>query len=145
MASKTIAQFLRKLDRMKEGVIREAEYALVDRVVKTHRKAVRNAPLDTGKLRQSIQLRVSSDRRSGFVTAGNISDNSRNYAAFIEFGTGTKVSIPKGFEAMAIRFKGTKRIIGMRAQPYLIPSYLQEREYLLNDIKRIIKNEVGRA
>ena len=144
MASKTIAQFLRKLDRMKEGVIQEAEYALVDRVVKTHRKAARRAPLDTGKLRQSIQLRISPDRRSGFVTAGNISDNSRNYAAFVEFGTGTKVSVPRGFEAMAIRFKGTKRIIGMTAQPYLIPSYKQEREYLMNDLRRIIKNEVGR-
>jgi len=144
MASKTIAQFLRKLDRMREGVIQEAEYALVDRTYKIHAKASRRAPLDTGKLRQSIQARISPDRRNGFVTAGNISDNSQNYAAFVEFGTGTKVSVPKGFEAMAIRFKGTKRIIGMRAQPYLIPPYLLEREHLLNDIRRIIRNEVGR-
>ena len=83
--------------------------------------AKQKAPVDLGQLRQSIgktTARIGYNRSFIFANAP--------YAAFVEFGTGGKVSIPKGFEQIAIKFKG-KRIkqINLRPQPYLIPSYLQ--------------------
>jgi hypothetical protein len=108
-------------------------------------QAKRRAPVDTGKLRQSIQARPFDEGYAVMVTAGNISDNSKNYAAFMEFGTGAKVRIPRGFEKMAAQFKGKKARVGVRPQPYLIPSYIQVgREYLQN-LRNLIKDyEMGR-
>jgi len=59
------------------------------------------APVDQGQLRQSIGKTTA---RVGY----NVSFVFANtpYAAFVEFGTGAKVAIPKGFEQMASEFRG---------------------------------------
>ena len=59
--------------------------------------------VDLGQLRQSIGKTTA---RVGY----NVSFVFANtpYAAFVEFGTGARVSIPKGFEKMASEFKGKK-------------------------------------
>jgi HK97 gp10 family phage protein len=48
--------------------------------------------------------------------------SAAEYSAYVEFGTGTKVSVPEGLEEFAIQFKGTKAVPGMRAQPYFFPA-----------------------
>lgn len=138
------ANLIRRLERLGRPAMQKAEHKLAQRLYKIHSEAVQAAPLDLGKLRQSIQVRIEEGRRSGFVTAGNINDNSKNYAAFVEFGTGTKVQVPKGFEKMAIRFKGRVRIKSMRAMPYLIPAFLRHKRLFVDDIRKIIADEVGR-
>lgn len=79
------------------------------------------APVDLGQLRQSIgktTARVGYNKSVVFANAP--------YSAYVEFGTGGTVSIPKGFESIAIQFKGKGiRKINLRPQPFLIPSYLQ--------------------
>lgn len=110
------------------------------------------APVNYGQLKQSIghtTARVGYNKSFVFANAP--------YAPFVEFGTGAKVSIPKGFEQLASQFKGKgsgnfdafldsikdwcrKKGIdeklayiiavsilktGVKAQPFLIPSYLQ--------------------
>jgi HK97 gp10 family phage protein len=61
------------------------------------------APVDQGQLRQSIGKTTA---RVGY----NVSFVFANtpYAAFVEFGTGERVAIPKGFEQMASEFRGKK-------------------------------------
>jgi HK97 gp10 family phage protein len=61
------------------------------------------APVDQGQLRQSIGKTTA---RVGY----NVSFIFANtpYAAYVEFGTGARVSIPKGFEQMAAEFRGKK-------------------------------------
>ena len=105
-------------------------------------EAMRAAPVDLGKLRQSIQVNPERNREAITITAGNISDNSRNYAAFVEFGTGRKVQVPRGFEKMAMQFKGRRQVQGMRARPYLVPAFNRGRVRLYNRLKRLA-NEVG--
>ena len=67
------------------------------------------------------------------------SGNAAPYAPYVEFGTGSGVVVPEGFNAFAMQFyvngKGT-----MRAQPYLIPAFIKYRKVFLNDMKRIAKN-----
>lgn len=82
--------------------------------------AKQKAPVDLGQLRQSIGKTTASVGYNRSLIFANTP-----YAAFVEFGTGGSVSIPKGFEQLAIRFKGKGiRQINLRPQPYLIPSYL---------------------
>lgn len=107
-------------------------------------RAVLSAPVNNGKLRQSILTNTSPDRNNVTITAGNIATNTRNYAAFVEFGTGTKVQVPQGFQKMALQFKGQRRTIGMRARPYLIPSYLIGARVVATKLKRLVRNyEMG--
>lgn len=94
--------------------------------------AKREAPLDTGMLKQSIVVELKDYNAS--ITA------NADYAAFQEFGTGTKVSVPDGFEYLASPFKrGNKR--NMKAQPYLIPAFLKEIQNYKNECKKILNNQ----
>lgn len=79
------------------------------------------APVDFGQLRLSIGHTTA---RVGFVKSFFFANAP--YAAYVEFGTGGKVSIPKGFESLASPFKGKGiRQINIRPQPFFIPAYLQ--------------------
>ena len=82
--------------------------------------AKQRAPVDLGQLRQSIgNTNASVGNNRSFIFA------SAPYAAYVEFGTGGAVSVPKGFEEIAIKFKGRGiKKINLRPRPFLIPSYL---------------------
>jgi HK97 gp10 family phage protein len=59
------------------------------------------APVNYGQLRQSIgntTARVGFNRSFVFANAP--------YSPFVEFGTGARVKVPKGFEQLASQFKG---------------------------------------
>lgn len=79
------------------------------------------APVDLGQLRLSIghtTARVGYNKSFFFANAP--------YSAYVEFGTGGRVSIPKGFEDLASPFKGKGiRQINITPQPFFIPAYLQ--------------------
>lgn len=63
-------------------------------------QAKRNAPANLGKLRQSIG---KTEEKGGFqakIFAGE------KYAPYIEFGTGTYVSVPPELQSLALQFKG---------------------------------------
>jgi HK97 gp10 family phage protein len=77
--------------------------------------------VDLGQLRQSIgktTATIAINRSLFFATAP--------YAAYVEFGTGSGVNIPRGFSDMAAPFKGKGiRIRNYPAKPFFIPSYLE--------------------
>ena len=79
------------------------------------------APVDLGQLRLSIghtTARVGYNKSFFFANAP--------YSAYVEFGTGGRVSIPKGFEELASRYKGKGiRQVDIKPQPFFIPAYLQ--------------------
>lgn len=76
--------------------------------------------VDLGQLRQSIgHTNATVGNNRSFIYANT------PYAAFVEFGTGGLVNVPKGFEEIAIKFKGRGiKQVNLRPRPYLIPSYL---------------------
>jgi HK97 gp10 family phage protein len=74
--------------------------------LKIQSDAKKNAPVNLGTLRQSIYLEseIKSEYQYKFTIGSKAS-----YAAYIEFGTGGKVSIPKGFQSYASQFKGKSK------------------------------------
>ena len=86
-----------------------------DEIVSNARQRV---VVDLGQLRQSIgSTKASVGNNRSFIFA------NAPYAAYVEFGTGGLVSVPKGFEQIAIKFKGKGvKKINLRPRPYLIPS-----------------------
>ena len=95
------------------------------------------APVDQGQLRQSIgktTARVGYNRSFFFANAP--------YAAYVEFGTGGGVSIPKGFSEMAAPFKGKGiRIRNYPAKPFFIPSYLEGIQQYPKTLLKVLEVE----
>ena len=101
-----------------ERAVREAEY-----------EAKQNAPVDTGKHRQSIV-----GEREGL--RGKLTANME-YSPYIEFGTGASVNVPPGFEDLAIQFKGKgKNTINLPARPHIIPAATKAGKNLKENIKK---------
>ena len=80
---------------IKEDVIDEINSS----ALKIESEAKRLAPVNFGQLRKSIALTKDGDLT--YSVAANAS-----YAAYVEFGTGGKVSIPAGYKTFAGKFKG---------------------------------------
>ena len=104
MASKiNISKLLSQIDSFGHDANRTAVAVTNSTAEDIANQAKLRAPVDQGQLRQSIGKTTA---RVGY----NVSFVFANtpYAAFVEFGTGARVSIPKGFEKMASEFKGKK-------------------------------------
>jgi len=100
--------------------------------LKIQSDAKKLAPVDMGLLRNSIVLEGQSGSLTYSVAA------LMRYAPYVEFGTGGKVSIPVGYAEYAAQFKGNRKVLGMRAQPYLIPSFEMEVPKLFTRLKNLI-------
>lgn len=101
-------------------------------------KAKNRVSVDTGKLKQSIYHKMDYSKSIGQVGA------TEDYAPYIEFGTGGNVAIPNGFDELAGKFKGKgKRKINRKAQPFLIPAFLEETQNLKQETQKIVEKYSG--
>jgi hypothetical protein len=99
-------------------------------------QAKTKAPKLTGKLRNSGTVDHTLDNSK--ISFGG--DAEIGYAAYLEFGTGGNVSIPAGFEDLAIQFKGKGiKQINIKPQPYLIPAFLTGSENYKKEVERILQ------
>ena len=90
--------------------------------------ATRRTPTDTGKLKQGFFIDISKKLNKSV-------GNSKEYAPYVEFGTGALVNVPKGLEGYAMRFKGKGiKKVNLPARPFLFNS---QRELLPKFLKRI--------
>ena len=99
--------------------------------------AQNRAPVDLGKLRQSISF--FEVEKSSYIVEAN-STGLAPYAAYVEFGTGGPVRVPNEMKEIAIKFKGKgDRNINMQPQPYLYPAFVKGRKQYLKDLKVLLK------
>ena len=120
---------IKKLD---EKLTKEVSNEINASSLKIQSDAKKLAPVDMGYLRNSIVL-------NGEIGSLTYNVEARMpYAAYVEFGTGGKVSIPTGYEEYAALFKGTRKVVGMRAQPYLIPSFEMEKPKLIKRLNEML-------
>jgi HK97 gp10 family phage protein len=97
-------------------------------------RAKKKAPKDTGDLIRSIISESPEKYRN--VTTANM-----DYAPFVEFGTGSKVSVQNGFQEMAIQFKGKGiKKINRKPQPYLVPAFLEVLPEFKAECQKIIQS-----
>jgi hypothetical protein len=75
----------------------------------------------------------------GGIKAAKIQDmvhevvSAKHYSPYVEWGTGTRVSVPADLRAYAIQFKGIKKVIGRYPHPYFfIQKPIVERELIAN-------------
>lgn len=129
-----LTRFVNVLNAYANDVPKKTKLAIKKAGVNLQTNAKNDAPIDTGKLRQSISLRVSSDGYEAAVSA------NASYAPYIEFGTGGSVQVPDGWQEIAAKFKGKGvRQINIKAQPFLIPNFNKEVETLKKELSQILK------
>jgi len=114
---------------------REGEQMVKDEIEGAGRqielKAKQLAPVDLGKLRQSINYSKTSNGLGAMVSV-NVS-----YAAYQEFGTGGLVNIPTELRELAEFYKGKGiKKINLRPQPYLYPAFVEGRKQLIEQLKK---------
>ena len=118
--------------KLKSNLLKDEVKAQVEIVGrKTSQRASNLAPVDLGKLKQSIYYEPINNGLGARITA-NV-----EYAPYQEFGTGGLIDIPKGFEDVAIKFKTGNGKISMKAQPYLIPSAKEGYQDLVKRLKKL--------
>ena len=97
--------------------------------------AKQNAPVDLGKLGQSIQAVKDTDT-SWTIEAGGV---LAPYAPFVEFGTGGLVEVPNELKEQAIKFKGKGiKKVNLRARPFLYPALLRGRVEYLEKLTKVL-------
>ena len=120
------------IQKLDEKLTKEVSNEINASSLKIQSDAKKLVPVDMGYLRNSIVL----DGELGSLTY-NV-EARMPYAAYVEFGTGGKVSIPTGYEEYAALFKGTRKVAGMRSQPYLIPSFEMEKPKLIKRLNEML-------
>lgn len=126
-----IKEALSALEDYKDTKTEQLETATQKATIDTERKAKKNAPVDTGRLRSSIH-------RTNNKLSGTVYTNVK-YAPYVEFGTGSEVDVPEGLEDYAMQFKGDGvRQVNLPAQPFLFPAWEVVRPEYIKDIKEIL-------
>lgn len=63
---------------------------------------------------------------------------NKHYAPYVEFGTGSTVSIPTGYEDYAAQFKGAGiKKVNLPARPFLFPAYFRNTKEMLKRLKKL--------
>ena len=96
--NKLIANFKKFAKEGEEETKKVTEF----KALEIEAEAKRLAPVDMGELRQNI-VAVADRKRKGLKWSIIA---FANYAAYVEFGTGKKVTVPDEFKDMAAEFKG---------------------------------------
>ena len=131
-----IDKLIGELKNYSEKVYTNIDNAMQESARNVQRQAIMDAPSDMSTLRRSIQVKpIKEETWSGYEIFSLLP-----YAPYVEFGTGTRVTIPTGYEEYAMQFKGQKEIVGMNAQPYLIPNFEMEKANLMANLKKIVTN-----
>ena len=96
-----IAKLEKKLKDIERNISVDIAEEISASTLRIEKQAKRNAPVNLGTLRQSIHA-TSKDKLTHYVEV------QASYGAYVEFGTGGKVSIPTGYETYASEFRGNK-------------------------------------
>ena len=119
-------EFIKDLSEETEGVAQEIAL-----------NAKQLAPHDLGDLKQNI-LATQQDALSWKVMANAF--GNAPYSAYMEFGTGGLVEVPKELKDVAIKFKGKGlRQINLMPRPYLYPAFVKGRVNYIKKLKSLIK------
>lgn len=134
---------LKKFERFGKEGEKEIESLTKIAADEIEAEAKRLAPKDKGAAGLSGNIVAEKiNKKSWTVTA------YEKYSAFMEFGTGGLVSIPKGWESMAAQFKGKGiKKVNLMPQPFLYPAFKKGSREYVKDLKgslRVLTNKFNK-
>lgn len=110
----------------------------------TQRRAMMFAPVGkkkgtgSGFLRRSVGYKIDGAMSALIWAGGAGSGINVKYAPYVEFGTGTRVSVPEDVKEYAIQFKKAGlRKVNNRAQPYFFPALRLSTKEMFAKLKQM--------
>ncbi|AGO48423.1 putative tail component [Cellulophaga phage phi10:1] len=140
---KGLSKLIKDLSKLGDAVDKKVSATVEASARELASDAEQLAPRDLGDLRQSI--RPQEITKKTWKVYANFTGLAP-YAAYIEFGTGGKVSVPSELADMADKFrgKGLKKI-DLRPQPYLYPAFVKQRTVFFDDLKALLVAELKKV
>lgn len=130
---KGLDKLLTKLSKMSKEIVKDVDDIMEATSQEIEADAKVLAPVDLGKLRQGIKAYKKKD-------LNYVIEAREKYSAYMEFGTGGLVNVPKEMEDIAIQFKGKGvKQVNLQPQPFLYPAFIKNREILIKDLKSLLK------
>jgi HK97 gp10 family phage protein len=137
---------IRNLEKGFEKVIEKNSQGLrteINRVgIKIESSAKQNVVRVTGKLGYKVMGNLSSSIMANYSDKGYSVKigTALHYAPYVEFGTGTMVSVPTGLEDFAMQFKGAGiKDVNLPARPFLVPAFESNIEPFIEALEKMIK------
>jgi hypothetical protein len=125
-------EFQAKLSDLPNDVIEQADGFVVSAANQWAEMAINDAPVDKGFLRKEIHAVEKGNMEAEVVSP-------KEYSAYVEWGTGSRVSVPAGLKEYALQFKGTRVTIGRYPHPFFfIQKPIIEKELLAN-LKKLLE------
>ncbi|MBE9598743.1 HK97 gp10 family phage protein [Pedobacter sp. MC2016-24] len=130
---------LARLSRLTTQNEDKVKTAIAETAINVERKAKENLAAtpfkdSSGGIAQSGYILYRGDRMGAEVGF------NMHYAPYIEYGTGSNVDVPPGFEDYAWQFKGDdKRQVNIKPMPYFHPAINSE----LDNLKRKLNDSLS--
>jgi HK97 gp10 family phage protein len=142
---KGLNKLLKDLDKLPEEIRKGVDDATFANAKQIERNAKTKAPINKdkhgGTLRQSIQTHETGTKTEIEYSIFALAD----YAAYMEFGTGGLVEVPKALKKLALKFKGKGiRKVNIKPQPFLYPSLLWQTKPYIDSLKQVLERNVGK-
>lgn len=132
---KGVEETLRRIKDTTNQIKKEIDFAMGVNVESMATNAKQLAPVDTGRLRNSISVKKENTFDYSLIA-------QTNYAAYVEFGTGNLfIQLPEQYwNDLAEQFKARprKRLVNLKPRPFLRPSVNRFYPILIEDIKEIL-------
>jgi HK97 gp10 family phage protein len=134
---KSINDLLKQLKGKEKDVLDMVRAEVEDALLKIESEAVSNVAVDTGTLKQSIQ---STPVKQTKTTVRGGVEVGADYAAYVEFGTGTKVKVPSELQKFAQQFKGKGiKEVNLPARPFFYPEFFKQTNDLPKSIEKTLQ------
>ena len=127
-------EFQAKLKALPNDLQTLADVYVQDAGMEWEQLAKRAAPVDKGFLRGAI-----TSRKVGNMTAEV--ESGRLYSPYVEWGTGTRVSVPANLQTYAIQFKGQKKVIGRFPKPFFFIHKEPIKKELFAKLTKLLNTE----
>ena len=116
----------------------ECDQLIKQTAMTTQRRAMMFAPVNYGFLRRSVGYKIDGAMSALIWAGGAGSGINVKYAPYVEFGTGTRVSVPGDVKEYAIQYKGAGiRKVNNRAQPYFFPALRLSTKEMFAKLKQM--------
>lgn len=140
---KSINDLLKELKGKEKDVLEMVKGEVEDALLKIESEAAKKVPVDTGDLKNSIQskpIKQTKNKVEGTVLVG------KNYAPYVEFGTGTEVVVPQELQNFAKQFKANPKIknVNLPARPFFYPEFFKQKIELPKQIEKTLETILKR-
>lgn len=140
---KSMNDLLKQLKGKEKNVLDMVRGEVEDALLKIESEAAKKVPVDTGDLKNSIQskpIKQTNNKVQGTVLVG------KNYAPYVEFGTGTKVVVPQELQNFAKQFKANPKIknVNLPARPFFYPEFFKQKIELPKQIEKTLETILKR-